>query len=253
MAEAIILGSGTSNGVPTLGSSYEPAYLANPKNWRTRSCLGLIGESGTVIVDTPPELRLQCFANHIEMIDAVIITHTHADHLMGLDDIRSICVRTGKPMPVYTLPQYQQDIRRIFEYAFIEHPATLAVPRMDLMNIQDTLNLCGMEIQTFIVDHGKWPVIGLRVNDFAYVTDVSHIPEKAMAKLKGLDVLVLDAVRLKPHINHFHLEKALEVAQEIGAKTTYLTHLSDDYDHDITNAALPRGIELAYDGLRIPL
>lgn len=253
MAEAIIMGSGTSNGVPTLGSHYDPAFLANPKNWRTRSCLALLGPTGTVIVDTPPELRLQCVTNGIQMIDAVILSHTHADHIMGLDDIRSICVRTGRPMPVYTLPQYQNDIRRIFDYAFAEHPATLAVPRMDLHDIAPSMELAGLTIRTYIVEHGKWPVIGVRVNDFAYVTDVSRIPDAAMAQLKGLSVMVLDAVRLKPHINHFHFEKALQVAQEIGAKKTYLTHLSDDYDHDITDAALPKGIELAYDGLRIPL
>jgi phosphoribosyl 1,2-cyclic phosphate phosphodiesterase len=127
------------------------------------------------------------------------------------------------------------------------------VPRFDLYEVPRDLEVGGLSIRTFVVEHGSVPVIGLRVNDFAYITDVSRIPDEARAELDNLDTLVIDAVRRKPHPNHFHLERALEVAKEIGARRTLLTHLSHDYDHDVTNAELPEGVELAFDGLRVSL
>jgi len=248
---AVILGSGTSNGIPMLGVEYPPGYLEDPRNRRNRACLALQGPTGNVIVDCPPELRLMAHAAAIHDIEAVIVTHTHADHIMGMDDLRSICMKTGRPVPIYTLPRYQEDIRRVFAYAFIEHQTGVFVPRFDLYDVAETLHLGGMEIRTFLVEHGRIPVIGLRVGDFAYITDVSHIPDSARAELHGLETLVVDAVRLKPHPNHFHLEKALAVAAEIGAKRTILTHLSGDYDHAKSNSELPEGVELAYDGMKV--
>ena len=253
MSHVVVLGSGTSNGVPTPGKEYPPEFLANPKNHRTRSSVVLCGPTGNVLVDCAPELRLQLLREGIGDIEACLITHTHADHVMGMDDLRSFCLKTGRAMPVYTSPRYQQDIRRIFDYAFAEYPPEIWVPRFDLRDVPETLVLGGLEIHTFWVDHGEWPVLAFRVGGFAYLTDVNHIPDRAMAKLHSLDALILDAVRYRPHPNHFHYERAIEVAQEIGAQRTYFTHLSDDYDHDRTNAELPDKIELAYDGLQIPL
>lgn len=175
---------------------------------------------------------------------------------MGMDDLRSICIKTGRAMPVYSYPQYHQDIERIFPYAFREFPPGIQVPRFDLVVLPEmphTLELCGMQVRSFRVWHGPTPVIGLRVNNFAYITDVSDIPPDARAELDGLDVLMIDAVRIEPHPNHYHLAKALEVAAEIGAQKTYLTHLSHDYDHDQTNSQLPDRVELAYDGLQIAI
>lgn len=251
--QVVVLGSGTSNGVPMLGLPYPPEYLANPKNHRTRPSILIQGPTGNLLVDCAPELRIQMTRELIYDIDAVLITHTHADHVMGMDDLRSISIRTKRDMPIYTLPRYQEDIRRIFPYAFQEFPPGVEVPRFDLRDVPETLSVGGLDYRIFQVWHGKTPVLGLRVGDFAYVTDVSEIPDGARACLNGLDVLILDAVRYKPHPNHFHYDRAIEVAQEIGAKTTYFTHLSHDYDHDKTNAELPAGIQLAYDGLRIPL
>lgn len=253
MPEAIILGSGTSNGVPMLGVTYPPEYLANPKNHRNRACLYLQGENGTLLVDCPPEMRLMCTAAKLTRFDAVLITHSHADHIMGMDDLRSICMKTGEAVPVYTLPRYQEDIRRVFDYAFKEFPKGVFVPRFDLRDVPDVIEIGDLRVRTFLVEHGRVPVIGLRVNDFAYVTDVSGIPPEAKEQLKGLDVFVVDAVRYKAHPNHFHYERAIEVAKEIGARKTYFTHLSADYDHDETNSRLPEGIELAFDGLRVRL
>lgn len=234
-----------------LGYRYPDGYLDNPKNHRTRSSLLLIGPSGNLLVDCSPEMRLQLTREHIYDIEAVLITHTHADHVMGMDDLRSICVKTHEAVPVYTLPRHQEDIRRIFNYAFAEFPPGVFVPRFDLRDVPSILEVGGMRIQTFIVEHGKTPVIGLRVGNLAYITDVSRIPDEAMQFLEGLDYLFIDAVRREPHPNHFHFDRALEVGHQIGARQTYLTHLSHDYDHDVTNAELPAGFALAWDGMRL--
>jgi phosphoribosyl 1,2-cyclic phosphate phosphodiesterase len=127
------------------------------------------------------------------------------------------------------------------------------VPKFDLRDIPDVLEVGGMEIRTFLVDHGPTPVVGIRVGGLAYITDVSHIPEKAAGLLRDLDLFIVDAVRLKPHPNHFHLDKALEVVQHLRPKRAILTHLGHDYDHDVSNAKLPQGVELAYDGMRLQI
>jgi phosphoribosyl 1,2-cyclic phosphate phosphodiesterase len=253
MAEVVVLGSGTSNGVPMLGWKYTDEFLANPKNHRTRSSIVLKGPEGNLLVDCAQELRLQLLREGIEMVEAVIITHTHADHIMGMDDLRSFTLLAKKVMPIYTLPQYQEDLKRVYQYAFSELKADIVVPQFDLRDVPERLQACGLQIEVFTVWHGPWPVLALRVNDFAYLTDLNHIPDEVWPKLKNLRTLILDAVRRKPHPTHYHLEKAIEVAQQIGAEKTYFTHLSHDYDHDKANADLPSGIELAYDGLTIPL
>lgn len=253
IAEAIVLGSGTSNGVPTLGIDYSPEFLANPKNHRTRPSLLLKGPEGNVLIDCAPEMRLQLVREDIKQVDAVIITHTHADHIMGMDDLRSFCLRTKRDMPVYTLPRYQEDIKRVFNYAFQEFPPGIEVPRYDLRDAPDTLEVAGLELKLRIVEHGPWPVIAVIVGRFAYVTDVKTISPSVLEELRGLDTLVLDAVRRKPHPNHLHFDAAVELALKLGARQTYFTHLSHDYDHDVVNAELPAGIALAYDGLKIPV
>ncbi len=252
-SQVVLLGSGTSNGVPMLGMSYPEAYLANPRNWRTRSSIMILGPEGNVLVDCAPELRLQMARERLVDIDAVIITHTHADHVMGMDDLRSICIKTRRPMPVYADEASQDDILRIFPYAFQEVGPGIEVPRFDLRTPGTSIQVCGLNIHVLRVMHGKTPVLALRVNDFAYVTDVNMIPPEEMARLQGLDTLILDAVRYKPHPNHFHYAAAIEVAKELAPRMTYFTHLSSDYDHDRTNAELPPNIQLAYDGLRIAL
>ena len=253
MAEAVVLGSGTSNGVPMLGMAYPPEFLQNPKNHRTRCALLLRGPVGNVLVDCAPEMRLQLLEAHVLDLEAVIITHTHADHIMGMDDLRSFCIVQKRAMPVYTLTKHMPDIRRIFPYAFQESAEGIEVPRFDLREMPSTAEIAGLKIESMVVEHGSMPVIALRVNDFAYVTDVGGIPPEAEAKLQGLETLILDAVRYKPHPNHFHYDLAIEWAQRLGAKKTYFTHLSHDYDHDKVNAELPDEIELAYDGLRISI
>ena len=252
MPEAIVLGSGTSNGVPMLGYGYAPEFLANPKNHRTRCSIVLIGPSGNLLVDCAPEMRLQLTRHDIRDIEAVLITHTHADHVMGMDDLRSLCLIHRKSMPIYTLPRYQTDIRRIFPYAFPPYPENIEVPKFELFDVGSSLEIGGLEVEVLQVWHGReTPCLALRCNDFAYVTDVSEIPPDAQERLQNLETLILDAVRIRPHPNHFNLEGALEKIRELKPRRAYLTHLSHDYDHDRSNAELPAGVELAYDGLRI--
>jgi phosphoribosyl 1,2-cyclic phosphate phosphodiesterase len=237
-----------------LGVEYPAGYLEDPRNRRNRSCLVLQGPEGNVIVDCPPELRIMAHAAGIHSIEGVIVTHTHADHIMGMDDLRSICMKTGKPVAIYTLPRYAEDIRRVFAYAFGDHPEGVFVPRFDLRELPrhpSTLRLAGLDIRTFVVEHGRFPVIGIRVGSFAYITDVSRIPDDVLPELQNLETFVVDAVRYRPHPNHFHFDRALEVAASIGAQRTILTHLSADYDFERTSADLPIGVELAYDGLRV--
>lgn len=250
MTKVIVLGSGTSNGVPLLGSEYSEAFLANPKNHRTRSSIVIQSGQGNILVDCTPDMRFQLLREKIQSIDAVIITHTHADHIMGMDDLRPFCLMQKKPMPVYTGPAFQHDIKRVFAYAFEKQPEGVCVPTYDLKDVEEEFQLLGLKIQTFWVMHGTLPVVGLRINDFAYLTDVSAIPSAAWEKLQNLDTLLLDAVRFDPHPNHFHFEKAIEIARKLHPRQTYLTHLSDVYDHGKVVAALPSNIALAYDGLQ---
>ncbi|MFZ4507401.1 MAG: MBL fold metallo-hydrolase [Fimbriimonas sp.] len=253
MVEAVVLGSGTSHGVPMLGYQYPPGYLDNPKNHRSRCSIALCGPTGNLLVDCAPELRLQAVREGLRSFEAVLITHCHADHIMGMDDLRSICMLEGRSLPIYSLPDSLADIRRVFSYAFREYPPGVVVPRFNLIEVPEWISVGGMQVRTFVVQHGKIPVIALRVGDFAYITDVSLIPEEVMPLLDGLGTLLLDAVRVEPHPNHFHLARAIEVATRIGAKQTYFTHLSHDYDHDVTNLTLPPTMQLAWDGLRVPI
>jgi len=248
---AVILGSGTSNGVPMLGVRYSDAFLANPKNHRTRSSCVLLGPTGNLQIDCSPEMRLQLTREQIFDLEAVLITHTHADHVMGMDDLRSICVVGEKSVPVYALPRYQEDIRRIYPYAFADSAPGIWVPRFDLYDVPEVINVGGMEVRTFEVQHGKYPVTGVRVNDFAYLTDVNHIPPAAIEMLWGLETLVIDSVRHAPHPNHFHFDAAMAVIEELKPKKAFLTHLSHEFDHNSYEAGLPDHVRLAFDGLRI--
>lgn len=252
-AVATILGSGTSNGVPSLGLTYPAAYLADPRNHRMRASLLLRGPTGNVLVDCGPDIRTQLLRAGCQDLDCVHLTHGHADHIMGMDDLRAFCLKYRGPIRVYANGPTQEDVRRIFPYAFAPFPDGIFVPRFDLVDMPGRYEAGGMVIETFVVEHGPLEYVAVKVGGLAYISDVSRIPETAMDRLQGLDTLVLDAVRIRPHPNHFRFDKAVEVALQIGAQTTYLTHLCDDFDHAETEAKLPPQVRLAYDGLDIPL
>lgn len=256
-AQVVVLGSGTSNGVPMPGAEYSSEFLAHPHNWRTRSSIVVQGPGGNLLVDCAPELRLQVVREGIRRVDAVIVTHTHADHVMGMDDLRSFCLRQGSEIPIFTLPRYAADIRRVFGYAFVPPPPGTFVPRFDLRELSltgsgETFDLVGLPVRLFPVEHGNVPVIALRIGGFGYLTDVSRIPPEAEAQLHGLEILMIDAVRLAPHPSHLNLDGALEIIARLDPKVAYLTHLSGDFDAGAP-PTLPPNVRLAYDGLRLDL
>ena len=198
-------------------------------------------------------MRIQLVREEIFSVEEILITHTHADHVMGMDDLRSFCMVEQRALNVYTLPRYQADIRRIFPYAFSEVPTGVFVPRFDLRDAPKVLESCGLTIRIFEVQHGQVPCLGIRVNDFAYITDVNFISDEVKLLLQNLDTLVIDAVRHEPHPNHFHFEATLATIADLNPKMAYLTHLSHEYDHNTFEVNLPVNVRLAYDGLRISI
>lgn len=249
----IVLGSGTSHGVPMIGCDCAVCTSPNPKNRRFRPSIAVQNEGRTILVDTTPELRLQALACGLNRVDAVLFTHTHADHIFGLDDLRRFNDLSGEEIPIYGDEGTLADIRRIFLYVFTETQAGGGKPRLTLHRIPESFDLFGLHVESFYVMHGQLPVLAFRFNDFAYVTDVNFIPDAAKAKLYNLDLLILDAVRHQPHATHFGLYQALEVVAELQPRLALFTHLSHHFDHDRTNAELPSGVALAYDGQTIEL
>jgi phosphoribosyl 1,2-cyclic phosphate phosphodiesterase len=235
----------------------------NPKNRRFRPSILVRTEAGTILVDTTPELRMQALANDLRRVDAVLFTHTHADHIFGLDDLRRFNDLMNAEIPVYGDDATLADIRRIYNYIFKETQAGGGKPRLTLTPVAPEFDLFGLHIASFYVLHGQLPVLAYRFDQpasgetparsAAYVTDVNYIPPDSMAKLYGLDLLILDAVRYKPHVTHFGLYQALDVIAELKPRRALLTHLSHHFDHDTVNAELPAGVELAYDGQSVPL
>jgi len=244
----IVLGSGTSHGVPMIGCTCTVCTSTNPKNHRYRPSIAIQHDGRTILVDTTPEMRLQALASGLNRVDAVLITHTHADHIFGLDDLRRFNDLSGEAIPVYAAESDQDDIRRIFRYIFVETQVGGGKPRIELHPLPDVLELFGLRVEVLTVMHGALPVRAFRIGPFAYVTDTNRIPEEAMAKLRGVDTLILDAVRYEPHVTHYGLWEAVEVAKQLGARHTLFTHLSHKFDHDTANSELPPGMELAYDG-----
>jgi len=252
-----VLGSGTSHGVPVIGCGCAVCASPDPRNKRLRPSILVTADDGAnILVDTPPEMRLALIANHIRRMDAILYTHSHADHIFGLDDVRVFNYQSGAVMPVYAEPGVLDDIRRIYAYIFKPTQAGGGKPQVALHEILpgDAMAWHGLDILPLRVCHGRLPILAYKFGPrFAYVTDVSAIPPETWPLLEGLDLLILDAVRREPHETHFHLDAALEVIALLQPKRTLLTHLSHDYDYAATNAELPPGVELAFDGQVVEL
>jgi len=248
------LGTGTSVGVPMIGCSCGTCTSTNPRNQRYR-CAVLIGlPQGNILIDTPPELRLQLLREKVSNVHAVLFTHYHADHLFGLDDVRPLCRQLGGPMPLFCTIEVEKKVREAFSYAFSAQAQQLPmgyIPKMTFHRITDEPFLAlGQRVVPIPLDHAHFDVFGFRVDDVAYCTDVNHIPQKSWRLLEGLDVLVLDALRPAPHPGHFSLSEALNVIAEVRPRKAYLTHMSHELEHEATNRTLPPNVELAYDGLK---
>ena len=255
--EMILLGTGTSVGVPAIGCGCTVCRSDNPKNNRTR-CSAILGlPEGNLLIDTGPDMRTQLLREDIGLVHAVAYTHEHSDHVLGLDDLRLMQFYLGKSLPLYCEPIVEQRIRTTFDYAFSTQPTTHqgAAPLLHFETIGlEPFEVLGAEVTPMRLLHGpRFDVLGFRVGNVAYCTDTSEIPRESWDKLKGLDVLILDALRETPHVTHLSLPQAIEVAEKLEAKQVYFTHVSHGLDYDKINAELPSNMELAYDGLRVPL
>jgi phosphoribosyl 1,2-cyclic phosphate phosphodiesterase len=254
--QLIFLGTGTSVGVPVIGCGCDTCRNTDPRNKRTRCGLVLGLPEGVLLVDTPTDLRSQLLREDIGLVDAVLYTHEHADHVFGLDDVRLFPYYLGHKLPLYCEATVEQRIRKSFDYAFAQ-PGTIhagGIPQLDPRPITtEPFELLGARIVPIRLLHGRLEVLGFRFGNVAYCTDTNKIPDESWSLLEGLDVLILDALRQKPHVTHFGLDEAIEVARRVAAKRTLFTHLSHELEHVATTALLPPGMEVAYDGLRVPL
>ncbi len=249
------LGTGTSTGVPMIGCGCAVCQSQDPRDKRLRPSILIKTPEGNLLVDTGPDLRYQLLRAGVARVEAVLFTHTHADHLLGLDDIRQINHLQGMAMPLHGSAQTLAEIKRVFEYCFKETQKGGGKPRLTLHEFEsyEGITLCGLEIKPLWHLHGRMPVNSFIFgNSFAYVTDVSAIPYRTWDALKGIDTLVLGTVRHEPHPTHLSVGQAVAVARTLGARQTYLTHLSHHLGHAQTEAALPPNVTVAYDGLTVP-
>jgi phosphoribosyl 1,2-cyclic phosphate phosphodiesterase len=255
--QMILLGTGTSVGVPTIGCGCEVCQSDNPRNKRTR-CSTVLGlPEGNLLIDTTPDVREQLLREKIGIVHAVVYTHEHADHVFGLDDLRMMQFYLGGPVPLYCEPSVEQRIRTAFDYAFTSEPNLHrgAAPQLAFHRIgTEPFDVLGVRLTPIRMKHGRrFDVLGFRVGNVAYCTDTNAIPPESMDLLRGLDVLILDALRPRGHATHFSLDEAVDVARHLAPRQTYFTHMCHELDHEATNAALPAGMALGYDGLRIAL
>ena len=254
--QLIFLGTGTSVGVPAVGCPCEVCASTNQKNKRLRASVALGLPDGNLLIDTTPDLRTQLLRENIGVVDAVLFTHAHADHLMGLDDLRLFPFYLGHAVPLYCESAVEERIRKSFDYAFNEPKSQHqgATPNLEFHSIEPgTVSLLGVTVVGLRLRHGPFQVLGFRVGNVAYCTDTNGIPEETWPMLADLDVLVLDALRDRAHPTHFSLTEALAVIEKLRPRRAYLTHICHELEHEHTSAGLPQNVQLAYDGLRLPL
>lgn len=251
----VILGCGTSTGVPVIGCKCPVCTSGHSRNQRTRTGVAVVTAEGNFLIDTPPELRLQLVREQIDTAEAVLYTHAHVDHVLGLDDLRVFGYRKKASLPLYCEPVVQEHLRRMFAYAFDEETETLhSRPKIHLEDLSEkAFSLLGLMIQPIPLMHGQTRVLGFRIGDVAFCTDCNAIPPESEPLLAGLDVLILDALHEQSHPTHFSIPEAIEVIQRLKVRQGYLTHLSHLVDYEKTSSKLPSGIALAYDGLKIPI
>lgn len=248
------LGTGTSQGVPVIGCDCEVCTSANPKDNRLRSSILIETQGKVICVDSGPDFRQQMLREKVQQLDAIVYTHEHKDHTAGMDDVRAFNFKQKRPMDLFVDDNVEACLKREYSYAFAENPYP-GVPRLNLIKIKnEPFEVEGIDFQPVQLMHYKLPVFGFRIGDFAYCTDVNYIADEEKEKLKGLDVLVLTALRKEEHISHFNLEQALALIKELKPKQAYLTHISHYLGlHNEVSKELPDNVELSYDGLKIEI
>ena len=244
------LGTGTSHGVPMIACDCATCRSTDPRDNRLRPSIYVETADTKVLVDAGPDLRAQALRHDIRRVDAILFTHGHADHILGIDELRRFNYLTNRPMPCYGDAQTMGDIQRTFHYVFDPAaPRGGGVPSVELFRLEGRLRIGDLDVQPVPLWHGKRPILGFRFDRVAYLTDCNRLADEAWGLLEGLDVVVLDALRDAPHPTHFSLDEAIEVARRIGARRTFFTHMCHHLQHEPTTARLPSGMALAYDGL----
>jgi phosphoribosyl 1,2-cyclic phosphate phosphodiesterase len=252
--QLIVLGVGSSAGTPVIGCDCATCMSNNPRNKRTRCSSAAILPGGeTILIDTGPDLRSQALREGIKRIDAVLYTHTHADHIHGIDDLRAFCQLQRQQIPLYGSRDTAEHIANKFGYTLREPRDFWDLPALSINQINGPFQLFGTTVTPISVKHGRSNTYGYRIGNMAYITDASEIPEASLALLQGLDVLLLDCLRYKPHHTHINLEQSLAYASHIKAKDTYLIHMTHEMEYESLTGQLPPSIHVAYDGLRLNL
>ena len=257
-----VLGSGTSHGVPAIGCDCAVCRSSDPRDHRTRPSILIEVLSAapspfaasvrSILVDTSTDLRAQALANDVRRVDAILFTHSHADHVFGMDDVRRYNQMQQSAIPVYADDETLASVQRMFSYVF-EPPKQKGggLPQLVPFRIGGPFTLGGVEVVPVPLFHGRLPVLGFRIGSFAYLTDCNRIPDESFPLLDGVRTVVIDALRHRPHSTHFSVGEAIEASKRIGAERAYFTHICHDLPHAATCARLPAGVELAYDGLVI--
>jgi phosphoribosyl 1,2-cyclic phosphate phosphodiesterase len=261
-ATLTFLGTGTSMGVPTLGCTCAVCTSAvsptgDPRNRRTRPSINIAwhndGADHAVLIDTGPDFHAQAIRERVTHVDAVFFTHPHADHILGMDDLRPLTFALVDPLPLYADDQTAATIERVFDYTFRppSRGTTIARVKLNRLKESEAIHLFGASFQRIPVNHGNLIISGYRFGSAAYLTDMSSIPESSLAQLQNLDILILDALRHTPHPTHSNVENSLKIVEQLKPKRAFFTHMGHDLDHAATDAILPPHVRLAYDGLKL--
>lgn len=248
------LGTGTSQGIPVIACDCDVCTSLDFRDKRNRTSIQIEVDEKSLVIDTGPDFRHQMLKERIKRVDAILYTHEHKDHTAGMDDVRSFNFRQQMDMPVYARRNVIEQLRREFSYVFAEKKYP-GVPRINPIEIKnEQFEIGSTRITPIEVLHYKLPVFGFRIDDFTYITDANYISEEELKKVNGTQVLVLNALQKEPHISHFTLQEAVDLARRIGANKTYLTHVSHKMGrHEVVSKELPENIEFAWDGLKIEL
>ena len=250
-ATLTVLGSGTSMGVPTIGCDCAVCHSPDPHDRRTRPSIMVEYAGRLILIDTTPDFREQAIREGIDHVDAVLYTHTHADHILGIDDLRPLSFHRPGKIPLYARPEAAEFLRTMFRYIFDADYKFGGIARVELKPIDGAIELFGARFEPVAVIHGETEIYGFRFGSAAYLTDFSDVPDSSLQRLQGLDILFLDALRHKPHPTHSTVENSLRIVDELRPKRAFFTHICHDLPHEATNATLPPNVRLSYDGMKL--